>query len=211
MDRPPHHPLGQPCRPRGGWRNLVPSGAALRPAGADPVSIAYTDLKEKRAHTRVTVAAGGTLADYVPFYYGPRSPMLYVNWRGGVAGYDGGQEDIVHLVCALEDLVVAGNFVITDGHPITPLSTQHDTLVALDRIDWRVMRLKYWADDDTDGDRKRRRQAEFLVHRQVPVGAVRLVAGIDEPVAQRAAEALAGLVRPPGAHPTRLVLLGLRL
>lgn len=166
-------------------------------AGRDPVSIAYSDLKEKRARTRVTVAAGGTLADYVPFYYAPRSPMLYVNWQGGVAGYDGGQENIVHLVCGLEDLAITGEFVITDGHPISLLSTQHETVDALDQIDWDVMRRTYWADDDTDGDRKRRRQAEFLVHRQVPVSAVRLVAAMNDGVAVRALKALAVLAEPP--------------
>jgi ssDNA thymidine ADP-ribosyltransferase, DarT len=63
-------------------------------AAIEPVSIAYSSLKEQRARTEVTVASGGTLADYVPFYYAPRSPMLYTIWRGNVIEYAGSQDDI---------------------------------------------------------------------------------------------------------------------
>ncbi|MDP9313724.1 MAG: DUF4433 domain-containing protein [Chloroflexota bacterium] len=38
----------------------------------------------------------------------------------------------------------------------------------LSRIDWEVMQSQYWHDTDHDPDRKRRRQAEFLVHAFVP-------------------------------------------
>ena len=48
-------------------------------------------------------------------------------------------------------------------------------LAALDEIDWRLMWARYWADTDEDPDRKRRRQAEFLVHERFPVG---LIVGI---------------------------------
>ena len=39
--------------------------------------IAYQNLKLRRMTTPVEVPPGGVLADYVPFYFGPRSPMLY--------------------------------------------------------------------------------------------------------------------------------------
>jgi ssDNA thymidine ADP-ribosyltransferase, DarT len=35
-------------------------------------------------------------------------------------------------------------------------------------IDWEIMEAHYWADTEEDGDRKRRRQAEFLVHQFFP-------------------------------------------
>jgi hypothetical protein len=163
--------------------------------GRQPVSIAYSDLKAKRTLSPVTVAAGGTLAHYVPFYYAPRSPMLYVNWRGYVG--TGGQDDIVHLVCDMGDLTAPNKFVITDGHPVSPLSCQYDTQAALSEIDWNMMRTSYWSDTDSDGDRKRRRQAEFLVHRQVSMSSVRLVGVLDEQVASQAEQALSALDDPP--------------
>ncbi|UTW68357.1 DUF4433 domain-containing protein [Anaerobacillus sp. HL2] len=42
-------------------------------------------------------------------------------------------------------------------------------------MDWDVMESKYWFDTDDDPDRKRRRQAEFLVLRHFPL---ELVLGI---------------------------------
>jgi hypothetical protein len=41
------------------------------------VSIAYDHLKQRRLHHPVPVGPGGVLADYVPFYFAPRSPMLH--------------------------------------------------------------------------------------------------------------------------------------
>jgi hypothetical protein len=124
---------------------------------AAPTSIAYANLKERRASPRVTVGPGGTLADYVPFYYAPRSPMLYVNYRGGVTGNATGQNEIVHLVVDVDELADGGNFVITDGHAATPLTTQFDATACLEEIDWPIMEEQYWSDTDEDGDRKRRR------------------------------------------------------
>ena len=35
-------------------------------------------------------------------------------------------------------------------------------------IDWELMESKYWHDTDEDNSRKRRRQAEFLIHKFCP-------------------------------------------
>jgi ssDNA thymidine ADP-ribosyltransferase, DarT len=162
-----------------------------------PVSIAYANLKQQRAETAVDVAAGGTLADYVPFYYAPRSPMLYTIWRGNVPGYDGSQDEIVHLVCEMEPLAEPGRFAIINRHPITALAEQFDELRALDGLDWPLMKETMWRDTDADGDRKFRRQAEFLVHQHVPIESVRLVGTMTETVAQQAATLLSALSNPP--------------
>jgi hypothetical protein len=166
-------------------------------AAIEPVSIAYSSLKEQRARTEVTVASGGTLADYVPFYYAPRSPMLYTIWRGNVIEYAGSQDDIVHLVCSADELAEPGCFVVTNRHPINALAEQFMDFEAIDGLDWPLMNDDYWRDTDEDGDRKYRRQAEFLVHRRVPVEAIRLVGAMTDEVAARAAKLLAPMPSPP--------------
>jgi len=50
----------------------------------------------------------------------------------------------------------------------------------LEKVDWTIMKELYWADTEEDPDRKRRRQAEFLVHRQVPTDLFTVFAVIDE-------------------------------
>ena len=71
------------------------------------VPIGYQDLKDRRAQRRVPIAPGGVLSDYVPWYFGPRSPMLYVINKQRVPGYNDGQTPIVHLVTSVERIVNA--------------------------------------------------------------------------------------------------------
>ena len=96
--------------------------------------------------------------------------MLYTINRGNVPNYTQGQEAVIHLVSHVEDIDARGDldFVFTDGHAIMEFTTFFDDLNYLDNIDWDVMRLRYWRDTNEDNDRKRRRQAEFLVRNIFP-------------------------------------------
>lgn len=69
------------------------------------VDIAYPALRNRRRHHPVPIGANGTLADYVPFYFAPRSPMLYAIHQGLVPGYTAGQREIVYLVVPLQPMV----------------------------------------------------------------------------------------------------------
>lgn len=62
------------------------------------------DVKALRATRRVPVEPGGDVADYVPFYFAPRSPMMYVIHCGGVPSYRDGTDRIVYLGSTLERL-----------------------------------------------------------------------------------------------------------
>ncbi|MBW4694176.1 MAG: DUF4433 domain-containing protein [Lyngbya sp. HA4199-MV5] len=132
--------------------------------------IHYTDLANQNIQTRrtktiVSCGAGGKLTDYVPFYFAPRSPMLYAIHQGNVPTYTEGQEAVIYLVSTVEAVQQASlSFVFTDGHGIMTLTEFFDDLAQLDQVDWQVMSLKYWFDTPEDNDRKRRRQAEFLVY-----------------------------------------------
>lgn len=108
------------------------------------------------------------LHDYVPFYFAPKSPMLYAIKNGRVESYDGKQDDIIYFVTRT-DIIQKYNkpFVFTDGHAVLALTEFFTDLEDLDKVDWNVMSSKYWFDNEENPDRKRRRQAEFLVHQQV--------------------------------------------
>jgi hypothetical protein len=134
-----------------------------------PIGIAHAHIKERRARRDVPGAMGGTLADYVPFYFAPRSPMLYAIHRGFVVGYNGGQQQVVHLVASAEQVVAKRlPFAFTDGHAEMLISQFFSNLADLTQVDWQIMQATYWNDTQEDGDRKRRRQAEFLTHRFFP-------------------------------------------
>lgn len=164
--------------------------------GEPPRSIAYVGIKAIRAATEVLCGPGGTLADYVPFYFAPRSPMLYTIHRGNVPGAEGEQHNIVHMVFSADELFEAYECVFTDGHAIMGLSNFYDDLAHLDQIDWEVMKAQYWSQDGT-GEMRRRRQAEFLVHGHVPWSMVRAIGVHDAKVAGRVAKALSGVSHCP--------------
>jgi len=132
-------------------------------------NIGYAHIKERRARREVTVSMQGTLWDYVPFYFCPRSVMLYVNSKGRVPGYADGQTPIVHLVTSAEKILASGlPFLFTDGHAEVQFSIQYDDLANMNQLDWEVINANIWRDIDEDFDRKRRKQSEFLVYQFVP-------------------------------------------
>lgn len=141
----------------------------LRAAGASYRSIALPHIQDRRARTIVPCGPGGCLHDYIPFYFAPRSPMLFLIRQGGVTGVAARQEQLVYLVSTVEAVRAAAlPFVLTDGHGTMALTDFFAAPDRLDMIDWPLMRATYWRDTAKDGDRKRRRQAELLVHRRMP-------------------------------------------
>ncbi len=96
--------------------------------------------------------------------------MLYSIHGGFVEGYSEGQDPIVHLEASVEAVVRTGlAFAFTDGHAEMAVSDCFDDLTELsEKVDWEVMRSKYWNDTVDQPDRKRKRQAEFLVHHFAP-------------------------------------------
>ena len=161
--------------------------------GIPAVNIAYPELKERRSRTMVRACRAGSLNEYVPFYFAPRSPMLFAIKCGNIAGYPDGQTGVAYLISSVEEVAAAGlPFAFTDGHPVSALSDHYDDLAELGSIDWELMQATYWNDTADDNDRRRRRQAEFLVHDAVPLNLLNeVVVRTDE----KAAEVEAALKR----------------
>lgn len=143
----------------------------------------------------VPVSGAGTLHDYVPFYFAPRSSMLFTISRGNVPSCPEGQTSVVHLVSSVERVSDSNlPFVFTDGHGIMALTNYYDDLSLLKALDWELMKARYWADTLSDPDRKRRRQAEFLVRDFFPWSLTTDVGVISDTVRQQVKEATGGSV-----------------
>lgn len=140
----------------------------LTSAGVQHVNIAHQEIKTRRAGLAVPIAPGGVLNDYVPFYFAPRSPMLYAIHCNNVNGYNEGQNPLIYLFATVETISKTHKlFVFTDGHPTISYSNFYNDPADLIHIDWNIMKARYWHDTDQEPDRKRRRQAEFLVYQTV--------------------------------------------
>lgn len=93
-------------------------------------NIAYEHIQDRRANRVVPCSAGGCLHDYVPFYFGPRAPMLYAINKGSVEGYDDGQEPLLHLVTKIGFIQDNGlDFAFTDRHAVLTYTNFYDDLV----------------------------------------------------------------------------------
>jgi hypothetical protein len=157
------------------------------------VNIGHPHIKARRLNRAVPLGPKGTVGEYVPFYFAPRSPMLYVISRGGVEGYTDGQEAVIHLRSTAEAVKKAGlSWVFTEGHADMDYTDFFDDLKDLDKIDWNLMEAKYWRDTDDDPDRKRRRQAEFLVHEFFPWELVSYIGVYDRSIAGTVGKLLKG-------------------
>lgn len=88
-------------------------------------------------------------------------------------------------------------FVFTDGHAIMTLSDFYATLDRLNKVDWSVMPLTYWRDTNDDPDRKRRRQAEFLVYKFFPWELVTEIGVINDTMRQQVARLLYSVAHRP--------------
>jgi hypothetical protein len=132
-------------------------------------TIHNVDMQNERHVRRIPCGPGGTLHDYVPFYFGYLSPMLLQLKTGRVAGYKEGQEPLVYLRSTAQAVEEAGcGFVFSNGHGIAAFTDWFDELSRLSEVDWGMVYQRYWSDNVNEMDRQRRKQAEFLVHRFCP-------------------------------------------
>lgn len=176
------------------WQNLssiLSSGGLLschekQRQGVAHKNIAYDHIQERRESTMVPGAKGGCLHDYVPFHFGPRPPMLLTISSGNVPGHSEGQAPLIYLVSTAQAVDAAGlPFTFTDGHATMAFTEFFFDLARLDRIDWPVIHGKWWNDTPEYPDRKRRRQAEFLVHHQFPVSLISEIGVFDASMEER--------------------------
>jgi hypothetical protein len=127
------------------------------------------EIQQVRRARPIRCGAGGTVHDYVAFYFGPRSPMLLKLKTGQVEGYMEGQDPLIYLLSTVEAIHQDRlDFVFSDGHGIAAFTQWFDDLGALNQVDWDMVYADYWADTVADMDRQRRKQAEFLVYRFCP-------------------------------------------
>jgi hypothetical protein len=176
-----------------------------RSRGLCSQSIAYDTIKQRRTARAVkkllggAVAAGGVLADYVPFYFTNRSPMLLAIHKGQVTDYLGGQSDVIYLVSSAEKVSNSDRvWCFTDGHAVEGVTEFFDQLDELAKVDWNAVGTWKWGGKWllADPDIKRRKQAEFLVHERFPLELVEQIAVMNRAMAEK----VSGILREAGEN-----------
>jgi hypothetical protein len=134
------------------------------------VDIGNPDLIDKRAHRFVPIGPGGTLSDYVPFYFTPFSVMMrniHTGW-GNIRKRS--NEEILILVSSLHRIrELSIPFVFTDSHAYLPEAEYFDDIAELAKVDWAISQARYFRRDVDDPKKMSRYQAEALVYRHLPI------------------------------------------
>ncbi len=183
-------------------RNGLHAGSGLR--DPDFVSIGNPDLIGKRQRRVVPIPPGGTLDDYVPFYFTPYSPMLLniLHGRGGLPPRN--REEIVFAISSVARLRECGvGCLLTNAHAYAGEAQFTPGPAGLDRIDWNLLRSRDFKRDPDDPGKLARYQAEALVHRHVPITALIGLAGASGGVIERIGSlaADAGVTLPIASRP----------
>jgi ssDNA thymidine ADP-ribosyltransferase, DarT len=132
-------------------------------------NIGNLDLINKRSRRPVTVGKGGTLADYIPFYFTPFSIMM-LNIHTGYNVRQVSNEEIVILASSLHRVAELGiPFVFTDQHAYPAMANFYTDLEDLHKVDWNILNRRDFKHDPDDPGKKERYQAEALVWRHLPL------------------------------------------
>lgn len=129
------------------------------------------EIKLRRQYCRVPF--GGVVANYVPFYFAPRSPMMYVQYKNNYIN----NNDIIYLVSEASYLAHRYNWCCTNKNAAIFDADFFNTLEEMENnISWDVMNAVMWNNTDTEPDRRARRMAEFLVYQKVEFVDIQLIA-----------------------------------
>lgn len=141
-------------------------------ASNDFIRIGNPEIIDVRDETEVRIDGYGYLGEYVPFYFTPKSMMLFNIITGYrqpiVKQYP--KDEIIVVRCLIQDLSDSGKFFFTDGQANEKAMTRHyNDLNSLGNIDWDIIQQSDFKRDAADTDKTRRYQAEFLMHEHVPI------------------------------------------
>lgn len=127
-------------------------------------------IKQRRLSLPVKCHPKTTVGEYVPFYYCPRSIMLYLIYmRNPELTFQGGQEPIVHLEFDLQAVLEWASadhrrWAIALSNAGAVYTEFRRTAAGFDELDWGAIA----STDFRSSEVKERKQAEFLVYRCVP-------------------------------------------
>lgn len=141
------------------------------------VSIGTEAIVKRRTEWPVRIEPKGTLADYVPFYFTPLSPMQY----NIATGYNGARKrhisELVIVATTIEEVTRNGcTFVYTDRHAALATARFQTDLNKLSELPWDYLRTHDFKHDPEKPDKFDRYQSEGLVHCCVPPTAILRVA-----------------------------------
>lgn len=178
-----------------GSGGLLSDATVSKNASAGTV-IGMNNIKHRRlTELQLESHPGLYVGQCVPFYFCPRSVMLYlIHRRNTELAYQGGQGPIVHLEADLHATVSWAKknrlrWAFTLSNAGARYFEDRADLSQLDEIDWTAVHARDWR------EHKEGKQAEFLLEREFPWHLIERIGVLSSPIATQVAHAL-----PTGGH-----------
>ena len=137
---------------------------------APGTTIGMSSIKQRRLSLPLRNHHELYVGDCVPFYFCPRSVMLYMLHMGNDPNleYRGGQGPIIHLQADLYDTVAWAKdndrrWAFTLSNAGARYAEHRSDLARLSEIDWDAVQAQWWV-----GEYKEGKQAEFLIEKSLP-------------------------------------------
>lgn len=132
------------------------------------VIIGYDHIKLRRLQKiPVPCCEWRRVGEFVPFYFCPRSPMLFTVNKGNTGHASGCQKDIVHLISTVATGIATGKaWAVSSGNAGAFHTTFAAKLESLDALDWAAIRATQWQ------GKQHQKMAEFLVADFFPWSAI---------------------------------------
>ena len=161
-------------------------------------TVGMSEIKQRRMTNPVKCRPGLSVGECVPFYFCPRSVMLFVIHRRNhpELEYRGGQEAIVHLEADLREVVAWAEqqerrWAFTSSNAGSSYFEDYCDLERLDEIDWDAVKAKSWSHC------KEGKQAEFLMEHSLPWNLFRRVGVRSKKIRKQAFDAIRASAHQP--------------
>lgn len=132
-------------------------------------TIGLSHIKQRRlTELPINSHPGLMVGNFVPFYFCPRSVMLYlIHMRNPQLAYQGGQGEILHLQADLQATINWANgaglrWAFTSSNAGSRYFDDYSDIAQLNQLDWSAIGTTDWRDC------KEAKQAEFLVEDGFP-------------------------------------------
>jgi hypothetical protein len=176
------------------------SDAEMIARGGPDVAVGMSSIKRRRLDLPVKCCPGTMVGQYVPFYFCPRSIMLYLLHMGNhpELAYRGGQGPIIHLEaeiapsCAWAD-AESLRWAFTLSNAGAVYTEFRNDLDDLDDVDWASVE----ATDFRPASVKEGKQAEFLVEERFAWTLIQRIGVRNDAMRERALDELASADHQP--------------
>ena len=164
-------------------------------------------IKQRRLTLDLSCHPGLHVGSCVPFYFCPRSVMLYLLYQANHPdlAYRGGQGPIVHLELGLHAVANWADangkrWAFTLSNAGARYFEDRCDLDQLSEINWNAVNAKRWAGAGISSQIKEGKQAEFLVEDRVPWELVERLGVLSGVTYQNVANAIAHAAHRPAVE-----------